>query len=154
MRIGYDVLLCKGRNWFSAVLRSSIGAGCSLLGADVLARTLADAVLGTIRARDIGEAVSTPFRVPGADSPQLLTRGAAANDRDGASSMRIACHPQAPKVSPIATDAENPRGRSTLPRCVGLKGTTTEGLGFTGRGEGIAAQAVVLMERIWPAHEE
>jgi 2-C-methyl-D-erythritol 2,4-cyclodiphosphate synthase len=31
--------------------------------------------------------------------------------------------------------------------CVGIRGTTTEGMGFTGRGEGIMAQAVVLLER-------
>ena len=37
---------------------------------------------------------------------------------------------------------------------MGVKATTTEGLGFEGREEGVAAQAVVLMERRDPAHAE
>ena len=46
-----------------------------------------------------------------------------------------------PDLTQLAADLGIPGG------CVNIKGKTTEGLGFTGRGEGIAAQAVVLLAR-------
>ena len=54
---------------------------------------------------------------------------------------------EAPKIMPY-TEAirENlAKAIGVHPSCVGVKATTTEGLGFTGRGEGIAAQAVCMI---------
>jgi 2-C-methyl-D-erythritol 2,4-cyclodiphosphate synthase len=120
--------------------------------ADVLLHAITDAVLGAAGLGDIGRLFpDTDARWAGADSRALL-RGAMARVRQAG--WRVAnvdatviC--QAPKISPhaaamcanIAADLEVPAD------CINVKGKTTETLGFTGRGEGIAAQAVALLLR-------
>lgn len=120
--------------------------------ADVVAHAIMDAILGALREGDIGRLFpDTDPAFRGADSLVLLEqvsalmrdRGYALVDAD----CVIVC--EAPKLSPYRD-----RMRENLARAlgvtaddVGLKATTTEGLGFEGRGEGIAAQAVVLLER-------
>ena len=120
--------------------------------ADVLAHALSDALLGALRAGDIGQLFpDTDPAYEGADSLVLLSKvGALAGER-GFSIMDCDCTvaAQAPKLMPYRQ-----RMRENLAAALGLdvervgvKATTTEGLGFVGREEGIAAWAVVLLER-------
>ncbi|MDR2587607.1 MAG: 2-C-methyl-D-erythritol 2,4-cyclodiphosphate synthase [Coriobacteriales bacterium] len=118
--------------------------------ADVLVHAVADALLGALRAGDIGEHFpDTDPAFAGADSLVLLVRvGEMVRARGwqvvDVDTVIIA---QAPRLSPYR---EEMRGRlaTALELAidqVGVKATTTEGLGFEGRGEGIAAQAIVLL---------
>ena len=118
--------------------------------ADVLLHAVSDAVLGALGLGDIGRYF--PDADPtykGVNSLLLLehviglaqTRGFRVSNLD---TTVIAQKPRlAPYVSQMVTNLANackvPSG------CVNVKATTTEELGFTGRGEGISAHAVVLM---------
>ena len=118
---------------------------------DVVLHALADALLGAIAAGDIGQLF--PDSDPawrGADSRELLRRVArevAARGRRVvncdvtvlAEAPRIGPHREAMRAN-IASDLGIDPGE------VSVKATTTERLGCIGRGEGIAAQAVVLLE--------
>ena len=118
--------------------------------ADVGLHALTDAVLGAIAAGDIG--VHFPPSDPrwhGADSARFLrhavelvrARGGMVRHLD----VTIVC--EAPRIGPYrAAMAERVAAIAGLePGRVGLKATTTEGLGFAGRGEGIAVQAVATV---------
>jgi 2-C-methyl-D-erythritol 2,4-cyclodiphosphate synthase len=119
--------------------------------ADVLLHALTDALLGAAGLGDIGRYFpDTDPRYKDADSRALL-REAVAKVR--AAGWRVAnvdatVIAQAPRMAPhipamvanIARDLEVPGGS------VNVKAKTTERLGFTGRGEGIAAEAVALLE--------
>lgn len=159
--LGYDVHgFAEGRKLILGGVEIEHWRG--LLGhsdADVLAHALADAVLGAIRAGDIGKLFpDTDPAYQGADSLELLAHvGRLANDQGwrvvDADCVLIL---EAPKVSAYRDQMRENLARAldVATECIGLKATTTEGLGFAGRGEGVAAQAVVLMERAWSAHEE
>jgi len=118
---------------------------------DVVLHALADALLGAIAAGDIGQLF--PDSDPawrGADSRELLRRVAAEAAQRGYRVVNcdVTVLAQAPKVSPHR-DAMRLNIASDLAvelSCVSVKATTTERLGFVGRAEGIAAQAVVLVE--------
>ncbi|MYM65072.1 2-C-methyl-D-erythritol 2,4-cyclodiphosphate synthase [Pseudomaricurvus sp. HS19] len=119
---------------------------------DVLLHALCDALLGAVALGDIGKHFpDTDMAYANADSRALLrmvyAKVKAAGYRLGNTDMTIVA--QAPKMAPhiadmvfrIAADLESDVGQ------VNVKATTTEKLGFTGRREGIAAYAVVLLER-------
>lgn len=118
--------------------------------ADVLLHAIADALLGALALGDIGvHFPDTDARYRGADSRALLRhvvalvvgRGYAIGNVDA---TVIA---QAPKLAPhIPAMRENlAADLGCALDCVSVKATTTERLGFTGRGEGIAAEAVALL---------
>lgn len=120
--------------------------------ADVLTHAVMDALLGAAGLEDIGHQFpDTDPAFKGADSLGLLEAVTALLDEAGwrpvnvdavviCEEPRIAPHRQAMR--------ERLAGAMGIgPDQVGLRGTTTEGMGFTGRGEGIAAQAVALIER-------
>lgn len=116
--------------------------------ADVALHAITDAVLGAIAQGDIG--THFPPSDPqwaGARSAQFLEHAVKlANDagyRLGNLDLTIIC--EAPKIGPHrpAMAAEIARITGLSESCVSVKATTTEKLGFTGRGEGIAAQAIV-----------
>jgi 2-C-methyl-D-erythritol 2,4-cyclodiphosphate synthase len=120
--------------------------------ADVLLHAITDALLGAAGLGDIGRLFpdSDP-QWAGADS-RVLLRGAVA--RVAAAGWRVAnvdatviC--EKPKITPFAAAmcANIAADLGIAADCVNVKGKTTEGLGFTGRGEGIAAQAVALLTR-------
>ncbi len=120
--------------------------------ADVLAHAVADALLGAIRAGDIGKLFpDTDPAYAGADSLQLLAAVADLVRLSGYCILDIDCviAAQAPKLSPYR-DAmrENLAHACGIEvDALGIKATTTEHLGFEGREEGISAQAVALVMR-------
>jgi 2-C-methyl-D-erythritol 4-phosphate cytidylyltransferase/2-C-methyl-D-erythritol 2,4-cyclodiphosphate synthase len=120
--------------------------------ADVLAHAVADAVLGALRAGDIGKLFpDTDPAYAGADSIALLREVAGLAAQSGWTVADADCVLvlEAPKIAPYREAMrENLAGALGVPvDAVGVKATTTEGLGFEGRREGVAAQAVVLLAR-------
>lgn len=122
--------------------------------ADVALHALCDALLGAVALRDIGyHFPDTDPRYKGADS-RLLLRETIRIIREKRSlrpvNVDITIIAQAPKLLPfIPSMIDNVATDLNLSHdCVSVKATTTEHLGFTGRGEGIAAQASALMESI------
>ena len=121
--------------------------------ADVIAHAVADALLGAVRAGDIGKLFpDTDPAYAGADSLQLLAAVANLVRERGFSIIDIDCviAAQAPKLSPYRDQMRENLSRACgIPvDSLGLKATTTEHLGFEGREEGISAQAVVLVQRV------
>ena len=120
--------------------------------ADVLAHALADSVLGAARLGDIGKLFpDTDPAYEGADSMVLLSRVAELVRRHGFEIVDADCTvaAQVPKLSPYREQmrANLAAAMGVDVERVGVKATTTERLGFVGREEGIAAWAVVLLER-------
>jgi 2-C-methyl-D-erythritol 4-phosphate cytidylyltransferase / 2-C-methyl-D-erythritol 2,4-cyclodiphosphate synthase len=118
---------------------------------DVLIHALCDAVLGALGEGDIGRHFpdSDP-RFRGADS-RIFLREVAAMMR--AASFRlvnadVTVLAEAPRIAAhrTAIAANLAADLGTQPACINVKATTTERLGFVGRGEGLAALAVVLLE--------
>ncbi|MCD6361519.1 MAG: 2-C-methyl-D-erythritol 2,4-cyclodiphosphate synthase [Armatimonadetes bacterium] len=119
--------------------------------ADVLLHAISDALLGAAALGDIGlHFPDTDPQYSGADSADLLRRVVALLAQKGWRAVNVdatvIC--ERPKLAPhIPAMRANIAAAVGLPvEMVGVKATTTEGLGFAGRGEGIAAQAVVLIE--------
>lgn len=120
--------------------------------ADVLLHALTDALLGAAGLGDIGRLFpDTDPRHAGADSRALLREAFARVRAAGYSVVNVdatvIC--RAPKILPhVPAMVANIAGDLGLePAAVNIKGKTTEKLGFTGRGEGIAAQVVALLVR-------
>jgi 2-C-methyl-D-erythritol 2,4-cyclodiphosphate synthase len=124
--------------------------------ADVLLHAICDALLGAAGLGDIGRHFpDTDPRWKGADSRTLLRHVhsllVARGWRVGNVDATIIA--QAPRMAPhVASMVANIAADLTLdldadPGAVNVKATTTERLGFTGRGEGIAAQAVASIVR-------
>ena len=158
--LGYDVhAFADGRRLILGGVEIDHERG--LLGhsdADALAHALADAVLGALRAGDIGQLFpDTDPAYAGASSIELLGRVAALAADQG---WRIADADcvlvlERPKVAEhrAAMRANLARALGVGLECVGVKATTTERLGFEGREEGVGALAVVLLERVGATHE-
>ncbi len=115
--------------------------------ADVVLHAITDALLGAVGQGDIGEHFppSDP-QWKGASSDRFLAHAAALIRAEGGIIDHVDCTVicEAPKVGPHRA-AMRARVAQTLAideRSVSIKATTTEKLGFTGRGEGIAAQAI------------
>jgi 2-C-methyl-D-erythritol 2,4-cyclodiphosphate synthase len=120
--------------------------------ADVLVHALMDAILGAMRDGDIGEHFpDTDPAYAGSCSIDLLARvGSRMRDAGwrlvDADTVVIL---EAPRVAPFRDAMREAMARALGVDIdlIGVKATTTEGLGATGRREGVAAQAVVLLER-------
>lgn len=152
---GFDVhALVPGRKLILGGVEIPFQSG--LLGhsdADVLLHAVTDALLGAAALGDIGRHFpDTDPRYAGADSRMLLREAGRLLGEAGYGVVNIDATliARAPKLAPhaaqmaanIAADLGIDAG------CVNIKAKTTERLGFTGRGEGIAAQAVALIARI------
>lgn len=156
MRVGFgfDVhQLVEGRELWLGGIRIPHSKG--LLGhsdADVLIHAICDAMLGAANMRDIGyHFPDTSDETLNIDSKILLKKTLALIQTKGCcfGNLDATVAAESPKLNPyieqmktclaevLSTDADN----------ISIKATTTEKLGFTGRGEGISAYAVVLLEK-------
>ena len=152
---GYDVhRLVEGRALILGGVTVPFDRG--LLGhsdADVLTHAVMDALLGAAALGDIGTLFPDSDEVyAGADSIALLERVTALLREHGwqVGNVDATVVAQAPKLAPYI-----PEMRRRLAEamgldvdCVSVKATTEERLGFTGSGEGMAAHAVALIERL------
>lgn len=121
--------------------------------ADVLLHTVADACLGAIGAGDIGKHFpDTDPAFKNADSAKLLEHVWKIVKEHGYELVNADCTiiAQKPKMAPYIEQMKLRVAEllGALPDQINIKATTTEKLGFTGRGEGIAAQAVVLLKKV------
>ncbi len=151
--IGYDVhKLVEGRDLIIGGVKISYCKG--LLGhsdADVLIHAIMDAILGALSVGDIGKHFpDTDPKYKGANSMELLEHvyklmidhSYTIGNIDG---IIVA---QKPKMAPhIETMRKNIARALQMPKeDVNIKATTEEGLGFTGREEGIASQVAVILK--------
>lgn len=118
--------------------------------ADVLLHTISDAALGALALGDIGKHFpDTDPAFEGADSAKLMEHVWALVKKEGYKLGNIDCTiiAQKPKMAPYIEEMRV-RIAGLLEAEIGqinVKATTTEKLGFTGRSEGIAAQAVIIL---------
>lgn len=152
--MGYDVhRLAVGEELWLGGLRIPHDRG--LAGhsdADVVLHALVDAILGALGEGDIGTHFPpSDARWKGAASSVFVAHAASLVSQAGYSIAHIDCTVicEAPKIGP---HRDGMRGRIAellgVPiSAVSIKATTTEGLGFTGRAEGIAAQAIATLQR-------
>lgn len=120
--------------------------------ADVALHALMDALLGAAALGDIGKHFpDTDDRYKGADSRMLLETVVKLLDAEGwkVNNVDVTIIAQRPKLAPFI-----PQMKKTVAQDLGIdadavniKATTTEKLGFTGRGEGIAAEAIASLIR-------
>jgi 2-C-methyl-D-erythritol 2,4-cyclodiphosphate synthase len=153
--IGYDVhRLVEGRQLFLGGIEIPFDKG--LLGhsdGDVLIHAICDAILGAISEGDIGvHFPDSDESIKGIESVKILayTRELATKKGYEIVNIDAVVIAEEPKVSPyrekIKVRLSEILGIDIT--SVSVKGKTTEGLGFTGRKEGIAVQAVALLEKI------
>ncbi|MCE9609623.1 MAG: 2-C-methyl-D-erythritol 2,4-cyclodiphosphate synthase [Chthoniobacter sp.] len=119
--------------------------------ADVLVHAIADAVLGAIGERDIGHHFpNSDESIRGISSLEILRKAGALVAEKGGRVINIDATlvAEAPKIGPhVARMRENLAAALAIPVArVGVKATTNEGMGFLGRGEGIAAMAVASVQ--------
>jgi 2-C-methyl-D-erythritol 2,4-cyclodiphosphate synthase len=152
--IGYDTHR-------TSAIRTLVLGGVELAGvpglhgfsdSDVLAHAVIDAVLGAASLGDIGRHFpDTDPRYENADSIELLReavgRAAAEGWRVVNVDATVVC--EEPRISPHAADmaARLAEALGVEADRVSVKGTTNEGMGFIGRGEGIGTIAVAMLER-------
>lgn len=151
--LGYDVhRLVAGRPLILGGVQLPHSLG--LLGhsdADVLCHALMDALLGAAALPDIGRLFPDDDpQYAGADSLQLLAQVAAMLRGEGwrIANVDAVIMAERPKIAPYISQMREKLAEAlgVEASTVGLKATTTEKLGFVGREEGIAAQAVALLE--------
>ena len=151
---GFDVhALVENRALILAGVRVPYEKG--MLGhsdADVALHALMDALLGAAGKGDIGKHFpDTDDKYEGADSRRLLRVVVEMLQKDGwrVNNVDVTIIAQRPKLAPfIATMRERVASDLGIEEdAVNIKATTTEKLGFTGRGEGIAAEAVASIVR-------
>ncbi|MFA7745254.1 2-C-methyl-D-erythritol 2,4-cyclodiphosphate synthase [Salinicoccus roseus] len=121
--------------------------------ADVLLHTMADAILGALALGDIGKFFpDTDAAFKDMDSKVLLSEVVEMMVKKGyrIGNMDAVIMAERPKFRPYIDDMRNVAASllKTDLSNVNIKATTTEKLGFTGRGEGIASEAVVLIEKV------
>jgi 2-C-methyl-D-erythritol 2,4-cyclodiphosphate synthase len=152
--IGYDShRLIEGRKLIIGGVTIPFGKG--LKGhsdADVLCHAIIDSIIGALGLGDIGQ--HFPDTDPGwkdASSIDLLRHVIELVRVNGYEVAWIDSNiiAEKPKLSPYIEAMQNKISESGIqPGVINIKAKTNEGMGFIGRGEGIAAQAVCLLKRI------
>ena len=150
--IGYDVhKLVSGRKLILGGVEIAYEKGLDgHSDADVLCHAIGDAILGAAKLGDIGQHFpDTDPKYKDANSLKLLNEITKIISDKGFTVINVdsVVVAQAPKLAPLR-DKMRENIASVLGIAVenvGVKATTTEGLGFEGRGEGISAQAVALL---------
>jgi len=154
--IGYDShRLVKGGKLVIGGVHIPFEQGlCGHSDADVLCHAIIDAVLGALGAGDIGmHFPDTDGRWKDASSIDMLSEITGMVRREG---LEIAwidsiVITEKPKLQPfIGAMKENISGAGIPYKAVNIKAKTNEGMGFTGKGEGMAAQAVCLLTKKIP----
>ena len=115
---------------------------------DVITHALIDAVLGAAGLGDIGSLFPSDTSIPAGISSLDLLRDAVAQVRDaGFAVVNADCVliGEQPRIAGRQAELEGVLGE-IVAAPVSVRATTTDRLGFTGRGEGLAAQAVALVE--------
>ena len=155
MRIGqgFDVhALVAGRKLVIGGVEIAFDRGLQgYSDADVLLHAVADALLGAAGLGDIGRHFpDTDLRYKDADSRSLLREAAKKVREAGWRVVNVDATiiAQAPRMAPFtAAMVGNIAADLAVPgTCINVKAKTTERLGFAGRGEGIAAEAIALLE--------
>jgi len=117
---------------------------------DVLAHALIDALLGASGLGDIGSLFpSGDERYRGADSLELLREAYDRVRAEGWTLVNADCVlvGEEPRIAPHREEMRRRLSQAVEGGEVNVRATTTDRLGFTGRGEGLAAHAVALLER-------
>ena len=152
--IGYDVhRLIAGRKLVIGGVVIPFAKG--LLGhsdADVLVHAVCDALLGAAGLGDIGlHFPDTDLKFKDISSLTLLAETNTMIRNNGFSIRNIdtIIFAEAPKISPFRHEMRENLARTIAvdPGCINIKATTTEGLGVIGKGEGIGAMSVALLEK-------
>lgn len=151
---GFDVhRLADGRElWLGGILIPNDKGAVGHSDADVLLHAICDALLGAAALGDIGHHFpDTDPRWKGADSKLLLKQVVALIGEQGWSvgNVDLTLVLERPKIKPHV-----PAMRAVIATLLGvaenavsIKATTSEGMGYVGRGEGVCAQAVALIQR-------
>lgn len=119
---------------------------------DAVAHAITDAILGAAALGDIGSHFPPgDERWRGANSMELLRRSVGmveeAGYRVGNVDLTVIC--ERPRIGPVALRMRRSLAAAlrTTPESVSVKGKTNEGMGWVGRGEGLAVHAVALLRR-------
>ncbi len=157
IRIGQGIdfhRLVEGRDlWLGGVLIPHSKGALGHSDADVLLHAICDGLLGAACLGDIGTHFpDTSDEFKGIDSKILLSRTLELMEANRYQVINIDCMLclQAPKIKPYVAEMQQViAGILKIELdCVSIKATTTEGLGFVGREEGVMAYATVLVEKI------
>lgn len=156
MRIGFGVdfhQLAEGRElWLGGVRIPHTKGSVGHSDADVLLHAICDALLGALNLGDIGQHFpNTDPAYKDIDSKILLQKTYALVGQKGYSIVNIdstVCL-EAPKIMKYAGEMRTVMASilGVTPEDVSIKATTTETMGFVGRGEGLMAYATVLLEK-------
>jgi 2-C-methyl-D-erythritol 2,4-cyclodiphosphate synthase len=153
--IGYDVhKFSKGRKLIIGGVEIPFELGLQgYSDADVLTHSICDAILGALGERDIGTKFpETDPRFRNISSLILLKETVVLSKSKGFLIENVDCVVvcEKPKIGNyVSRIREILSSILEIPEdCMGVKATTTDGIGFTGRVEGIAAHAVVLIKKI------
>ena len=149
---GYDVhRLEEGADfWIGGIKLEHTKGAVGHSDADVVIHVICDALLGALNLRDIGFHFSdTDKKYKGIDSKKLLKKviDMVRKKNYEINNIDVTVMAEYPKLSPHINEMQNVLSRvmEIEKNLLSIKATTTEGLGFVGREEGIAATCVVLL---------